>query len=354
MPPLPDPSPRRLGYRMPAEWAPHEATWLTWPHCEETWPGKLASVFPAYAAMIDALRIGERVYVNVLSEGHRAFVAEYLRERGVPTGEGSNVVLHVLPTEDEWVRDYGALFVTRPGTRAATDWVFNSWGGKYPRTSLNNRVPEAMAAETDAPVFECPIVMEGGALDVNGEGVLLTTEACLLNPNRNPDLSKEQIEAWLREGLGVETIWWLGDGIAGDDTDGHVDDLTRFVAPDTVVTVVEPDPSEVNHAPLQENLERLHTLRFPDGRPLRVVELPMPAPRYYQGERLPASYANFYIGNAVVLLPVFGDPNDAVAVETLQGFFPDRRLVGIPAEDLTWGLGACHCLTQQVPAVPPA
>ncbi len=359
---LPTPTPAQLGYRMPAEWEPHEATWLTWPHCEETWPGKLDSVFPAYERMIGALCRGETVHVNTLNEEHRAMVTERLVRAGNPVGPGTRIHLHVVPTDDEWIRDYGAIFVVRDGAgggapgaggeRAATDWIFNAWGEKYDRVLLNNRVPRRMAEHVGAPRFELPIVMEGGSVDVNGRGVLLTTTACLLNPNRNPGLSQSQVEQWLRAGLGVREVVWLGDGIAGDDTDGHVDDLTRFVSDDTVVTVVEDDPADDNYAPLCENLDRLRRHRLAGGSPLQVVELPMPSPLFWQGERLPASYANFYVGNRAVLLPVFGDPKDAEATATLQGLFPGREVVGIEATDLVWGLGACHCLTQQVPAVP--
>ena len=235
---------------------------------------------------------------------------------------------------------------------AATNWLFNAWGEKYDRVATNNTVPEAMAEYLNVPVFDCPIVMEGGSLDVNGRGLGLTTEACLLNPNRNPGLSKSEIAHWLHACLGVEELLWLGEGIVGDDTDGHVDDLTRFVAEDTVVTVVEADPADPNFEPLRENRERLAKLTLRDGSRLRVVELPMPMPVLHNGERLPASYANFYIGNRVVLLPVFDDPQDAVARETLQSLFPDREVVGIDARDLVWGLGAFHCLTQQVPLDP--
>lgn len=357
-PPLPNPAPADLGYRMPAEWSEHEATWLTWPHCEDTWPGAVEAVVPAYVAMIEALRGGETVHVNVLSADHREQVAERLRQANIATGEGEAVRLHVQPTDDEWVRDYGALFVTRPATehhpaaRAATDWLFNSWGEKYDRIEKNNRLPERMAALHGDPLISCPIVMEGGSIDVNGRGALLTTESCLLNPNRNPGLSKAEVEAWLHAGLGTTDVLWLGDGIAGDDTDGHVDDMTRFVAPDTVVTTVEPDPTDDNHRPLKDNLERLRAARLTDGSPLRVIELPMPAPVEREGRRLPASYANFLIANRAVLLPVFNDPNDDVAAETLAHCFPDRTIARIPARDLVWGLGACHCLSQQVPRVP--
>lgn len=338
-------SPAARGFRMPAEWAPHAATWITWPHYEGTWPGKLEAIEPVYVEMVRALREGEHVHVNVLDEERRARVAERLRREGLL----GNVTLHVRPTDNEWIRDYGAIFVTNGRERLATDWRFTNWGGKYPNHALNNEVPAYMAEVAGTERVGYDLVLEGGSIDVNGEGLLLTTESCLLHPNRNPERSREEIEQALRDALGVTEILWLGDGIAGDDTDGHVDDLTRFVAPDTVVTVVEPDPADVNHEPLRENLERLRAMR-PAGGPLRVIELPMPRPVEHEGERLPASYANFYIGNAAVLLPVFDDPADAVAQERLQAVFPDRRVVPVLARDLVWGFGAFHCLTQQEPA----
>ncbi len=231
------------------------------------------------------------------------------------------------------------------------DWGFNAWGGKYPPYDLDDVVPSRIGAELGLPVFEPGIVMEGGALDVNGRGTLLTTESCLLNPNRNPQLDRGEIEQYLRGYLGVTHILWLGDGIAGDDTDGHVDDLTRFVDERTVVTVVEEDPADENFKPLVENLARLRTMTDQDGRPLRVVELPMPRALHQDGQRLPASYANFYIANGVVLLPGYHPPTDALARDTLQKHFPTRRVVPVDSRDLVWGLGSFHCVTQQWPAV---
>ena len=348
---------RLASFRMPAEWARHEATWLTWPHCQDTWPGAdlTEAAEPAYVAMVEALRHGEIVNIAVNDAERAEYVRDRLSAGGIATGDGTNVRLRIVPTDDEWIRDYGALFVVNEaGERLATDWIFNAWGGKYDRTERNNTVPEAMAAVHGVARVACPIVMEGGSIDVNGQGLALTTGSCLLNPNRNPRLSKADIEAWLRAGLGIDEMIWLGDGIAGDDTDGHIDDMTRFVAERTVVTAVEPNEDDANHAPLRENLERLRAWRGRDGRGLEIVTLPMPAPLYHTtedgaAERLPASYANFLIANAAVLLPVFDDPNDAVAIATMQRLFPDRRIVPIPARRLVWGLGACHCLSQHVP-----
>ena len=352
-------SPASRGFRMPAEWARHEATWLTWPHCTDTWPDVdlTEAAEPAYVAMVDALRHGEAVNVAVNDEDEAARVAARLERAGIATGAAANVHLRIVPTDDEWIRDYGSIFVLDGrGGRLATDWIFNAWGGKYDRTERNNTVPAAMAAVHEAERVVCPVVMEGGSVDVDGAGLGLTTESCLLNPNRNPGLTKADIEGWLAAGLGIDELVWLGDGIVGDDTDGHVDDMTRFVAERTVVTAVEPDPADANHAPLADTLARLRAWRGRDGRGLDVVMLPMPAPIFHTTpdgatERLPASYANFLIANAAVLLPVFDDPNDAAAVETMQRLFPDRRVAPIPARSLVWGLGACHCLSQQVPAV---
>jgi len=330
------------GFRMPAEWEPHEGTWITWPHFEGTWPGKLDAVVPTYVEIVRALAPGEAVHINVLDEAAENVVRELLRLAGIT----ENVHLHCIPTDNEWVRDYGAIFVRdASGDRVATDWRFNNWGEKYPDFELDNRVPARMAEIVGTPREAHDFIMEGGSIEVNGEGVLLTTESCLLNPNRNPGATKDEIERRLRDALGVHEILWLGDGIVGDDTDGHIDDLTRFVDADTVVTVVEDDPADENYAPLRENLDRLQSW----GR-FEIFTLPMPAPVVWEGHRLPASYANFYIGNRVVLLPAFDDPADREAQATMQRLFPSRTVVPIDCRDLVWGLGAFHCLTQQVPA----
>ena len=350
-------TPAADGYTMPAEWAPHHATWISWPHNRETWPGKFEAVEPAMTRIVAALAASENVFVNVLSAQHGEHVAELLDAAAI---DARRIRLFEFPTNDAWCRDHGAIFVTRDGPEplAAVDCDYNAWGGKYPPWDLDTRVAARMAQALDVPRYEGGLVLEGGSIDVNGAGALLTTEQCLLNPNRNSHLDRAQIEERLRALFGVEQVIWLGDGIVGDDTDGHVDDLARFVARDTVVTVVEPNASDDNHVALTENVERLHRTRLADGTPLRVVELPMPAPVFHDGERLPASYANFYIANTTVLLPVFGDPNDEVAIGYLGECFPTRTIVPIDCRDLVWGLGAIHCLTQQLPAAgglePPA
>lgn len=342
-------TPATLGYRMPPEWAPHQATWLSWPHNRASWPGAFEGVEPVMAQAVAALATGETVHINVLDADHEAHVRALLDPQAL-----ARVRFHHFPTNDAWCRDHGAIFVTRPASRgaplAALHFDYNAWGGKYPPFDRDREIGRLMAEALDVPRFVGGMILEGGSIEVNGAGTLLTTEQCLLNPNRNPHMSREEIEQRLRDTLGVTQIVWLGEGIEGDDTDGHVDDLTRFVAEDAVVTVVEPNPDDANHAPLAANLERLRAVRLPDGRALRIHEIPLPAPLVHEGQRLPASYANFYIGNRVVLLPVFDDPNDARAIEVLQRCFPDRRVVALDCRRLVVGLGTFHCLTQQLPA----
>ena len=335
---------------MPAEWEPHRGTWLSWPHKEASWPGKFEPVPGIFAEMVRWLAPGEAVHINVRDGAMEQEVRALLTGRKVPLGK---VHFHHHPTNDAWCRDHGPIFVQRPdGSEVILDWGYNAWGDKYPPYDLDDTVPTRIGRELGIPVISPGIILEGGSIDVNGRGTLLTTEACLLNPNRNPSLSREQIEQALRRYLGVSHILWLGDGIEGDDTDGHIDDLTRFVGPRTVVTVVEENQADSNYQPLQENLERLQTMTDQDGAPLEIITLPMPRPLYQDGQRLPASYANFYIGNQVVLLPGYDPPRDAEARATLRQLFPDRDVVAIDCTDLVWGLGAFHCVTQQWPAVP--
>jgi agmatine deiminase len=341
-------SPAAHGYRMPAEWEPHTATWLAWPHKSASWPGKLERIPAIWVEMVRALAPGEIVHILVNQAAPAAVVRTLLTRAGVPL---ERVQLHDIPTDDAWIRDHGPIFITgRGGELALVDWKYNAWGGKYPPWDQDDRVPRTIAQRLGVEAFSPEIVMEGGSIDVDGRGTLLTTEACLLNANRNPHLGRAEIEQYLCDYLGARRVCWLGEGIAGDDTDGHVDDLTRFVAPNVVVTVVEDDPQEANYAALQENYRRLQGLRDVDGRSLRIVTLPMPEPIFYDDTRLPASYANFYIGNAAVLAPTFGSPRDAIALATLRALFPGRTVVGINAVDLVWGLGAFHCVTQQQPA----
>ncbi|GIW72941.1 MAG: agmatine deiminase [Planctomycetota bacterium] len=354
-------SPRDLGYAMPPEWAPQLGVWLVWPHNAETWPGRLEQVERAFAEMIDALAAVEHVFLVVPPEGGAARVGAQLADLGVPLAQ-----VHLLewPTDDSWVRDTGATFVVRERAaagpsgagrrreRAAVRWRFNAWGGKYPPWEQDAALAARMADWLGAPLFEAGAVLEGGAIEVNGRGSVLVTEQCLLHPNRNPGLGREQIERLLERCLGVEQVLWLEAGIAGDDTDGHVDDVARFVAPDTIVCAVESDPAHPNYHPLQANLERLHRFRDADGRPFRIIQLPMPPDvENERGELLPASYANFLIANGTVLVPAFEPRADVEAMHVLQSALPRHQLVPIPSRDLVLGLGAVHCLTQQVPAI---
>lgn len=345
-------TPSELGYRMPAEWEPHAGTWLTWPRPEGiSFPDKYDTVPDVYAEFIRHLVAVEDVNINVWNGEKEAWVRGLLLERKVPM---DRVIFHHFPAYEPWCRDHGPIFVVRDRAgrreRAVVDWGYNAWGGKYPPYDLDDAVPQHVAALRKLPLYSPGIVMEGGSIEVNGAGTLLTTEACLLNKNRNPHLSKAEIENHLKQQLGVSNILWLGDGIVGDDTDGHIDDLSRFTDANTVVTVVEEDPADENYGLLQDNLERLKTMKDQDGRPLRIVELPMPGVVEYDGQRLPASYANFYIANESVLVPTYRHANDQRALEVLRPLFPGRRVVGIDSMELIWGLGSFHCISQQEPA----
>ncbi|MCI0660269.1 MAG: agmatine deiminase family protein [Acidobacteria bacterium] len=345
-------TPRELGYHMPAEWEPHEATWLSWPHKEESWPGAFERIPEVFVEITKHLTESELVRINVADQAFAGRVASLLQKGGVNLDA---VHFHFNPTDDAWVRDHGPIYVVRdsPGKRerAINDWRYNAWGDKYPPYDNDDVVPSRIAVEMNELLFVAGIVMEGGSLDVNGQGTLITTEACLLNPNRNPHLQRGQIEQYLKDYLGINNILWLEEGIAGDDTDGHVDDLTRFVSADTVVTVVEEDREDENYEVLKENSGLLRQMKDQDGKLLRVIELPMPAPVYFQEQRLPASYANFYISNKSVLVPTFRDENDEKACAILQKLFSDRKVIGIDCVELIWGLGSIHCVTQQQPAV---
>lgn len=344
-------TPASLGYRMPAEWEPHAATWLSWPRAEGvSFPGGgYARAVPALVKMVAALAHSEPVCINVCDEEHEAEVRRCLQ--ATPEG-AANVQFLRIPTNEPWCRDHGPIFIVRDQAPrvAAVNFDYNAWGWKYPPFELDDAVPARIAERLELPLFDGGIVLEGGSIEVNGSGVLLTTESCLLNPNRNPTLKKPQIEAVLRDFLGVQRVLWLGDGIEGDDTDGHIDDLTRFVDRTTVVTVIEEDPHDANYEALQTNLHRLREMTVEDGSPVHVLTLPMPSKIVRDGQRLPASYANFYIANKVVLLPTFNDPNDAWAASVLRQAFPTRQVASIDCRELIWGLGAFHCLTQQQPA----
>ena len=337
-------NPRTLGYRMPAEWKPHEATWLAWPHEASDWPGKFAPIPWLYGEIVRLLARVERVRILVEHADAEQSVRRILKKCHADLNA---VEFFHHATNRSWTRDFCPLFVKNgTGEVAVTDWKFNAWA-KYPDYAADDAVPRFIAKKLKLPRFEPGLVLEGGSIDVNGCGKLLTTEECLLSDvqARNPGVSRSEIERALADYLGVTEVIWLGRGIAGDDTHGHIDDIARFTAPDTVVAVVEPDKSSANHEPLKENFARLRSRRD-----LRVVTLPCPEPVYFAGQLLPASYANFYIANRLVLAPTFGDPQDRAALNTLARLFPDREVIGVPCRDLVLGLGTLHCMTQQQPA----
>jgi agmatine deiminase len=342
-----------LGFRMPAEWETHTATWLSWPHEMTDWPGKFAPIPWVYADIVRHLSQVERVRILVESPAMQRSVGRILKQGGANL---SAVDFFPVPTNRGWIRDFGPIFVrSGKGETAVTNWHFNAWA-KYDDWKKDDAANAKLATKLKwkmwSPEFrERRVVLEGGSIDVNGLGTMLTTEECLLSPiqARNPGLTRKELEGIFRDNLGVTNVLWLKNGIAGDDTHGHVDDLARFVNPTTVVTVVENDPSEANFQPLQENLELLREMKDQDGRALRIETLPMPEPVFFDGQRLPASYANFYIANQLVLVPTFNDSRDAVALTKIASLFPGHRVVGISCLDLVLGLGTIHCMTQQEP-----
>ena len=366
--------PAALGYRMPAEWEPHAATWIAWPHNRSDWPGKFEPIPWIYAEIVRNLARVERTNVLVNGEAAEAAAREMLvrshviperaAEPGKPAG---NVVFHHLRTNRGWTRDCGPIFVRRSSRKrdgfpplATTTWRFNGWA-KYKDWRFDAPVSAEIAKRLRVPACQPTVsvagkprrvVLEGGSIEVNGRGTLITTEECLLSDvqQRNPGVTRQQLEQIFADYLGATKVIWLGRGIAGDDTHGHVDDITRFVGPRTVLTAYEADRSDANHEPLHENFRRLQKSTDQSGKPLHIVKLPMPAPVVFRRQRLPASYANFYIANELVLVPIFGDPNDRVALNTLAGLFPGREVIGIYCRDFIWGLGAIHCMTQQQPA----
>ncbi|WP_288371898.1 agmatine deiminase family protein [uncultured Algoriphagus sp.] len=344
-------TPAELGYYFPAEFAPQESMWLSWPHKEASWPGKIEKIFAPYSQFIREVAKGQKVNINVADEATKSFALAHLEKAGVDL---NNVHFHFFPTNDAWCRDHGPAFVINPKAaqkKAIVKWNYNAWGDKYPPYDLDNQIPIRIAEKLNLPCFKPGVVMEGGSVEFNGKGTLLTSTACLLNKNRNPHLNQAQIEKYLCDYYGVKHILWVHDGIIGDDTDGHIDDITRFVNEDTVVTVVEENKADENHEILAENLELLKKMRLENGKQLNIVELPMPSPVIWEDQRLPASYANFYIGNDVVVVPTFRDKNDQKALDILTDCFAGRRVIGIDSTDIIWGLGSFHCLSQQEPAV---
>jgi agmatine deiminase len=379
-------TPRSLGYRMPAEWERHQATWLAWPHNPADWPDKFQPIPWVYCEIVRYLAEVEEVHIAVENASAKKRAAGQLVRVGARLDQ---VHFHLWPTNRVWTRDSGPIFIRNAASRsqphtsdgadtgepfsglgnsnsliAITNWKFNAWA-KYDNWQLDDQLPLRVAEYLSLPSWtphypagnepaatDGRVVLEGGSIDVNGAGVLITTEECLLSTvqQRNPGLSRKDFEHVFHDYLAVDQVLWLNRGIAGDDTHGHVDDITRFIGKDTIVTAVEPNSADDNHLPLAENLERLHAARNIDGRPFKIVPLPMPAPVSFEGQRLPASYANFYIANGLVLVPTFNDPNDRKALNILADLFPERKVTGIYAGDLVWGLGTLHCMTQQQPA----
>ena len=344
-------TPASLGYRFPAEFAPHIATWLSWPHKEASWPGKIDSIYPNYSKFVKYLALSEKVRINVANSAMQAFATAHLEQAGVNMDQ---VEFYLQPTNDAWCRDHGPAFLVNAQAaipKVIVDWNYNAWGNKYPPYDLDDVIPTLIGKHFNIPVYHPGIVMEGGSVEFNGAGTLLTSTCCLLNENRNPHLNQDQIETYLRNYYGVEQILWVADGIVGDDTDGHIDDTVRFVNTDTVLTVVETNRNDANYDLLQTNLKQLKEMRLLNGKQMNIAELPMPDAVIYEDQRLPASYANFYISNQHVIVPVFRCNKDDQALQIIASCFPEREVVGIDSTDIIWGLGSFHCLSQQEPAV---
>jgi len=343
--------PAQLGYRFPAEFELHIATWLSWPHKEASWPGKLASIFPAYSQFVKYISLSEKVRINVANDAMKMFASSHLEKAGVNMQQ---VTFYNHPTNDAWCRDHGPAFLVNPqaeNKKVIVDWNYNAWGGKYPPYDMDDIIPTLIGEHFNIPVYHPGIVMEGGSVEFNGKGTLLTSTCCLLNENRNPHLSQGQIEQYLYDYYGVAQVLWVADGIVGDDTDGHIDDTIRFVNEETVLTVVETNQHDENYSLLQTNLKQLKSMRLLNGKQLNIIELPMPDAVVFEDQRLPASYANFYISNQHVIVPTYRCAKDDVALQIIQSCFSTREVVGIDSTDIIWGLGSFHCLSQQEPAV---
>lgn len=344
-------TPSSLGYYFPAEFAPHTATWLSWPHKEASWPGKIHTIFPRYAEFVKYLSYSERVCINVRDEAMKAFALEQISAAGADL---TRVQFFFHPTNDAWCRDHGPAFLINPlaeHKKVVVDWNYNAWGGKYPPFDLDDVIPTRIAEKLGLPVYYPGIIMEGGSVDFNGNGTVMTSKQCLLNENRNPHLNQGQIEQYLMDYYGVQQVLWVDEGIIGDDTDGHIDDTVRFVSESTVITVVEEDKQDENYEILQQNLRQLKSMRLHNGKALDIVELPMPDPVIWEDQRLPASYGNFYICNKYVIVPTFRQPKDDRVCRIIQECFPKHEVVGIDSTDIIWGLGSFHCLSQQEPEV---
>ena len=344
-------TPKSLGYYFPAEFAAHDAIWLSWPHKEESWPGKIASIYPSYTEFVKIVSLTERVCINVVDEKMRNSAQKMLQLAGVNL---ERVQFFMHPTNDAWCRDHGPAFLINPTAeqkKVIVDWNYNAWGNKYPPYDLDDVIPTLIGKHFDIPVYHPGIIMEGGSVEFNGTGTILTSTSCLLNPNRNNHLNRDQIENYLFDYYGANQVLWVEEGIVGDDTDGHIDDTIRFVNEDTVLTVVESNPNDENYSILQDNLAQLKKMRLLNGKQLNIVELTMPEAVIYEDQRLPASYANFYISNKYVIVPTFRSAMDDKALSIIAEAYKNREVVGIDSTDIIWGLGSFHCLSQQEPLV---
>ena len=343
-------TPKQLGYYFPAEFAPHQSTWLSWPHKEASWPGKIEKIFPSYIAFIKTLVRFEDVNINVCDAVMQTTATQMLVDAGV---DMSRVHFFIHPTNDAWCRDHGPAFLLNridPTKKAIVDWNYNAWGNKYPPFDLDDVIPTKIGKVLGLEVFHPGIIMEGGSIDFNGAGTVMTSTACLLNQNRNPHLNQGQIEQYLMDYYGQDQVLWVDEGIVGDDTDGHIDDTVRFINEDTVVTVIEENKQDENYELLQHNLRQLQKMRLLNGKQLNIIEIPMPEDVIWEDQRLPASYANFYIANKQVIVPTYRCDRDDKVMAIIQGCFPDREIIGIDSTDIIWGLGSFHCLSQQEPA----
>ena len=343
-------TPQQLGFHFPAEWEKHTATWLSFPHKEASWPGKIETIYKPYCQFIKTVSEGEFVCINVLDNAMQSFATRHLIDASVDL---SKIKFYLHPTNDAWCRDHGPAFLInkKEQQKVIVDWHYNAWGNKYPPYDLDDVIPTLIGEKLGLQVFQPKIVMEGGSVEFNGAGTLLTSTCCLLNENRNPHLNQKQIEEYLHNYYGVENILWVDEGIIGDDTDGHIDDTIRFVNPDTVVTVVEENKNDDNYRLLQLNLKKLSKMRLQDGKQMNIIELPMPSAVICENQRLPASYANFYISNHAVVVPTYRDKNDDKALDIISNCFNDRKVIGIDSTDVIWGLGSWHCLSQQEPSL---
>lgn len=344
-------TPKELGYYFPAEFAPHVATWLSWPHKEASWPGKINTIYPYYCRFVKELAASEKVRINVSDESMKSFATRQLEVAGADLEQ---VEFFFHPTNDAWCRDHGPAFLVNPKAgqkKIIVDWGYNAWGNKYPPYELDDVIPTLIAKRYGIPVYYPGIVMEGGSVDFNGKGSVITSTCCLLNKNRNPHLSRSQVEYYLQQYYGMDQVLWVDEGIVGDDTDGHIDDTVRFFNEDSVIAVVEEDHMDENYPLLQKNLAELKKMRLLNGKQLNIVELPMPDEILYEDQRLPASYANFYVANKTVIVPTFRCSNDERALGIIEKCFPGRKTVAIDSTEIIWGLGSFHCLSQQEPVV---